>query len=250
MPSDHKKAVLCDPTHVWSGARSSAWPNPNPRHDQTNIFTCFYTSLNIDHLRCGAQLRSTILDRTPIVAFARPICFFLCSFHPEYVLAFAGSPWNPLSWRWFTWLSIVCCFYHQDYHHCHHSHQDQHFQEQNLHLALCSTGFPWNARWLVVVHFVGQLQDKSLTLEQALYPLRRNLKIGKFTSSMFVAHLYISGRLGLASQWKTGKPPDKDPLVAKRPFLDDIFVWNHKKLGYRRKYDVMMYFLHIPVRSF
>ena len=109
MPSDHKKAVLCDPTHVWSGARSSAWPNPNPRHDQTNIFTCFYTSLNIDHLRCGAQLRSTILDRTPMVAFASPICFFLCSFHPEYVLAFAGSPWNPLSWRWFTWLSIVCC---------------------------------------------------------------------------------------------------------------------------------------------
>ena len=46
----------------------------------------------------------------------------------------------------------------------------------------------------------------------------------RFTSSMFVAHLYISGRLGLASQWKTGKPPDKDPLVAKRPFLEDIFV--------------------------
>ena len=42
-----------------------------------NIFTCFYTSLNIDHLRCGAQLRSTILDRTPIVAFARPKCFFV-----------------------------------------------------------------------------------------------------------------------------------------------------------------------------
>ena len=172
--------------------------------------------------------------------------FFLCSFHPEYVLAFAGSPWNPLSWRWFTWLSIVCCFCHQNYHHCHHrhhdyihchhSHQDQHFQKPNLHLALCSPGFPWNARWLVVVHFVGQLQDKSLTLEQALYPLHRNL-----TSSMFVAHLYISGRLGLASQWKTGKPPDKDPLVAKRPFLDDIFVWNHKKAGISEKircYDV------------
>ena len=77
MPSDHKKAVLCDPTHVWSGARSSAWPNPNPRHDQMNSFTCFYTSLNIDHLRCGAQLRSTILDRIPIVAFKRPICFFV-----------------------------------------------------------------------------------------------------------------------------------------------------------------------------